>query len=70
MEVEVEEITKAIILLVRAGVFMRIAFCFLRMMGDEDESPMYKKRAIHAGVFYIIAESIWQLKDIVFYYYA
>ncbi|MDO0824066.1 mercury transporter [Desulfosporosinus nitroreducens] len=67
---EIDEITKAIILLVRAGVFMRIAFCFLRMMGDEDESPMYKKRAIHAGLFYIIAESIWQLKDIVFYYFA
>lgn len=67
---EVDEITKAIILLVRAGAFMRIAFCFLRIMGNEDESSMYKKRAINAGIFYIIAESIWQLKDIVFYYYA
>ncbi|KJR45208.1 hypothetical protein UF75_4408 [Desulfosporosinus sp. I2] len=67
---ELDELSEAIILLVRAGVFMRIAFCFFRMMGNEDERLMYKKRAIHAGVFYIIAESVWQLKDIVFYYFA
>ncbi|MCO5386960.1 MAG: mercury transporter [Desulfitobacterium hafniense] len=66
---ELDELSNAIVLLVRAGVFMRIAFCLFRMMGDEEERPMYQKRAIHAGVFYIFAESIWQLKDIVFYYY-
>lgn len=48
---------------------MRIAFCFFRIIGNEDEAPMYKKRAFHAGIFYIIAESIWQLRDIVFYYF-
>ena len=66
---EIDDLTVAVIALIRAGVIMRIAFCFLRMMGNDEEGSMYRKRAINAGIFYIIAESVWQLRDIVFYYF-
>ncbi|SHN87932.1 mercury transporter [Desulfitobacterium chlororespirans] len=66
---EIDDLTVAVIVLIRAGVIMRIAFCFFRMMGNEEDGPMYRKRAINAAIFYIIAESVWQLRDIVFYYF-
>jgi len=36
---------------------------------NEEESAMYKKRARNAVVFHVIAESVWQLKEIVLGYY-
>jgi len=30
----------------------------------------YKKRARNTVIFYVIAESIWQIKDLILYYYS
>ncbi|WP_018305482.1 hypothetical protein [Desulfitobacterium hafniense] len=67
---KVDDLTKAVVYLIRAGVILRIGFCLLRMIGSQEEASMYKKRAINAGIFLVIAESIWQLISIVFYYYS
>ena len=36
----------------------------------EEQAAQYKKRARNTVIFYIIAESIWQIKDLILYYYS
>jgi hypothetical protein len=57
-------------ILVRLGVVGRFIFCMTKLIGAEEEAAKYKKRAKNAVLFWIIAESIWVIKDIVFYYYS
>lgn len=65
----IDEISKAIIILVRLGAVLRFIFCMVRLMSAEDEAATYRKRARNTVIFYILAECIWQIKDIVLYYY-
>ena len=65
----VDEISKAIILLVRLGAVARFVYCMVRLSGAEEEREKYKKRAKNVVVFYVIAESIWSIKELVLYYY-
>jgi len=67
--VTMDDISNGIIFLVRAGAAARFIYCMIRLAGAEDDAAMYKKRAKNVVIFYIIAESIWQIKDIVLYYY-
>ena len=69
MNVGLVDLSQAMAWLIRGGVLFRLIFCFTRMMGDENDLPMYKKRALHAVVFLIISECVWQIENIVFYYY-
>ncbi|TYQ17839.1 UNVERIFIED_CONTAM: hypothetical protein Cloal_0211 [Acetivibrio alkalicellulosi] len=63
------EMSDAFVMLIRVGVVLRIIYCFIKMGASEEESVMFKKRARNAGIFYILAESIWQIKDLVLSYY-
>ncbi len=65
----VNEISNAIILLIRLGAVARFIYCMVRLSGAEEDSSLYKKRAKNAVTFYVIAESIWQIKDIISYYF-
>lgn len=65
-----KQMAEALIVVIRLGVLMRIVFCLIKMASNEEESGMYKKRAKHAVVFYVLAESIWILRDLVLGYYA
>lgn len=65
-----KELADAIVMLIRTGVVLRVVFCLVKMGGDEDQAPMYKKRIKNAVVFYILAESAWQLKDMIVGYYS
>jgi hypothetical protein len=64
----VKEISDLLIWLLRAGTGFRLVFCLLRLMGNEEEAQSYKKRAIHVVVFYILAESVWQIKNLIIFY--
>jgi len=66
----IDEISMAVISLLRLGAVFRFLFCMIRLQSAEEEATQYKKRAKNTVVFYIIAESVWQIKDIVFYYYS
>lgn len=66
----IKEMADAFVMLIRVGAGLRVAYCFIRMGASEDESAMYKKRAKNTLVFYILAESIWQIKDLVLGYYS
>ena len=65
----VDEIARAIILLIRVGCVARFIYCMIRLSAAEEEATQYKKRAKNSVIFYIIAESIWQIKDLILYYY-
>lgn len=66
---KIDDITNGMMIIVRLGVVTRFIFCMVKLMGAEEEAAGYKKRAVNAVVFWIIAESIWILKDLILYYY-
>ena len=59
----------AVIVLIRAGAVFRFIYCMVRLQGAEEEQAQYKKRVKNTVMFYVMAECIWQIKEIVFYYY-
>lgn len=65
-----DDISMAVISLIRAGAAFRFLYCMVRLQEAEEEQVQYRKRAKNTVLFYIIAESIWQIKDIVMYYYS
>lgn len=68
--VTMDEISKAIIALVRLGAVARFVYCMVRLTAAEEQAAQYKKRSKNTVIFYIIAESIWQIKDLILYYYS
>ena len=68
--VTMDDISNAIILLVRVGAVARFVYCLVRLTAAEEQAAQYKKRARNTVIFYIIAESIWQIKDLILYYYS
>lgn len=67
--VTMDDISMVIIMLVRIGAVARFIYCMIRLSAAEEQAAQYKKRALNTVVFYIIAESIWQIKDLILYYY-
>lgn len=67
--VTMDDISMVIIMLVRIGAVARFIYCMIRLSAAEERAAQYKKRALNTVVFYIIAESIWQIKDLILYYY-
>ncbi len=65
-----DDISNAIIALVRIGAVARFIYCLIRLESAEEQAAQYKKRAVNAVIFYIIAECIWQIKDLILYYYS
>lgn len=68
--VTMDDISIAIISLIRIGAVARFIYCMVRLSAAEEEATQYKKRAKNTVSFYVIAESIWQIKDLVLYYYS
>lgn len=67
--ITLDDISIMIISLIRTGTVFRFIYCMVRLGACENEQAMYQKRIKNTIVFYIFAESIWQIKDIVFYYF-
>ncbi|TCL57662.1 hypothetical protein EDD76_108197 [Kineothrix alysoides] len=67
---KVNDISVAVISLIRLGAVFRFVYCMVRLQGAEEEATQYRKRAKNILLFYILAESIWQIKDIIMYYYS
>ena len=67
--ISLDDISMAVIVLIRAGAVFRFIYCMVRLQGAEEEQAQYKKRAKNTVMFYVMAECIWQIKEIVFYYY-
>lgn len=69
MRVTVDDLSMFVISVIRTGAALRFLYCMIRLSGAEEEAAQYRKRSKNTVVFWIIAESVWQLKDIVLYYY-
>lgn len=67
--ITLDDISMAVIVLIRAGAVFRFIYCMVRLQGAEEEQAQYKKRVKNTVMFYVMAECIWQVKEIVFYYY-
>ncbi len=67
--VTIDDISMAAITLIRLGAVFRFIYCMVRLEGAEEEQMQYRKRAKNTVLFYVLAESVWQIKEIVFYYY-
>ena len=65
--VTLEELAQALIVLIRLGCSARFIYCMVRLAGEE--AARYKKRARNVALFYVLAESIWQIKELILYYY-
>lgn len=66
---KLNELAKVIIALIRIGTVARVSYCFLLIITNEDEVPVYKKRIKNAIGYLILAEGIWKLVDLVYYYF-
>nr|WP_288891580.1 mercury transporter [uncultured Blautia sp.] len=67
--VTIDDISMAAISLIRLGAVFRFIYCMVRLEGAEEEQMQYRKRAKNTVLFYVLAESVWQIKEIVFFYY-
>ena len=67
--ITIDDISMAVIAVIRLGAVFRFIYCMVRLQGAEEEQTQFKKRAKNTVLFYVIAECIWQIKEIVFYYY-
>ena len=67
--ITLDDISMAVIVLIRAGAVFRFIYCMVRLQGAEEEQAQYKKRVKNTVMFYVMAECIWQIKEIVFNYY-
>ena len=67
--ITLDDISMAVISLIRLGAVFRFVYCMVRLQSAEEEQARYKKRAKNTVVFYMIAECIWQVKELAFYYY-
>ncbi len=65
----IDEMALAFILLIRSGAGLRVIYCFISMASDEEQAVTYKKRIKHTVIFYILAESVYIIRDLVLYYY-
>ena len=66
----VDDITSDLMIIVRIGVAARFIFCMVKLIGADEDAGKYKKRAKNAVLFWILAECIWIIRDMAFYYYS
>ena len=64
-----KEMADAFILLIRVGAVLRVIYCFINLGLDEEQSSRYKTKMNNTVVFYVLAESVLQIKDLVMSYY-
>ena len=68
--ITMDDISRVIIYLVRIGAVASFICCLIRLEAAEEQATQYKKRAVNTVMFYVIAECIWQIKDLILYYYS
>lgn len=67
--ITLDDISMAVIAIIRLGAVFRLIYCMVRLQGAEEEQSQYRKRSKNTIMFYVLAECIWQIKDIVLFYY-
>ena len=57
--ITLDDISMAVIVLIRAGAVFRFIYCMVRLQGAEEEQAQYKKRVKNTVMFYVMAESLF-----------
>ena len=65
----IDDISMAVLILIRAGAVFRVIFSLIRLMTAEEEAAQYKKRIRNTVVFYIVAELAFVVKDLIIHYF-
>lgn len=65
----INEISKLLINIIRAGLGFRVIYCCIRLMSAEDEQGMYKRRIKNSLIAVVINELVWVIKDLVIAYF-
>ncbi len=65
----IRELSNAFVWLIRIGTGTRIVYCFMKMINNDEEAGIYKKRIRNAIGFLVLAESVLQIKEIIFHYF-
>lgn len=66
----IDDISRAVIILIRAGAACRVVLCLVKLITAEEEAPQYKKRIRNTLAFYIVAELAFVIKGIIIYYFS
>ncbi len=65
----IKEMSDSFIILIRVGAVMRVVYCLVKIGANDEEAGAYKKRAWNTVGFYVFAEMIWEIKEMVLVYY-
>ena len=65
----INELSNMVLVLIRAGAVFRVGYIFFQMIGNEDEVQAGKRRIKNTLAFYIIAEMVFVLKNVITSYY-
>lgn len=56
-------------IIIPLGTTLRVVFCFVKMIYDEDAANAYKKKIWNVIAFLIVSELIFVIADLIKYYY-
>jgi len=65
----INELSMMVIALIRVGAIFRISYIFFGLMCNSDDYEASKKRVKNVLKFYIIAELVFALKNLIINYY-
>lgn len=65
----INEISKYLIILLRAGLGFRVIYCCIMMMTAEEEQGTYKRRIKNSLIAVVVNELVWVIKDLVISYF-
>lgn len=65
----IEEISKLLINVIRAGLGFRVIYCCIMLMAADEEQGTYKRRIKNSLIAVVINELVWVIKDLVISYF-
>ncbi|MGD9475726.1 MAG: mercury transporter [Eubacteriaceae bacterium] len=61
---DLKSLRTGVLILINAGLIVRVIVCFIQASGNMDEKPVYMKRAKNAVIFAAIANCLVSLKEL------
>ena len=66
---KIDTVSQMVITLINAGAVMRVAYCFFRMLGNDDNRARYITVIKYTITFTVIADIAFVIRNLIFYYY-
>lgn len=65
---EIDKMSLLLLKIIRPMVVLALVFCFIKMIYSE-ESKIYRSRALKILKYYIYAESLFEIRKIILFYF-